>query len=56
MWYGRMPKPKSRLVYYLTPYPHAWVPYTSPLSITYQLSRGQFIVRHIRPYYGSMLP
>ena len=26
MCHRRMPKPKSSLAYYLTPYPHAWSP------------------------------
>ena len=26
MCHGRMPKPKSRLAKYLTPYPHTWGP------------------------------
>ena len=57
MCHRRMPKPKSQV---------SLVPDTlSPCmgSITHlhyqstiKLSKGQFIVRHIRPYYGFMLP
>ena len=48
MWYGRETS--------LTLHPHTWVPYhmalTNQLSIN-QLTKGQFIVWHIRPYYDT---
>ena len=57
MWYGGETKPKVQVSLVPDPpSPCMGSINTSPLSINYQLTKGQFIVWHIRPYYGSLLP
>ena len=46
MWYGRETS--------LTLHPHTWVAYHMSSTINYQLTKGQFIVWHIRPYYDTI--
>ena len=47
MWYGEMPNTPSQCMG-----PRTHLNYQS----TYQLIKGKFIVRHVRSYYGTMLP